>query len=153
EQSTRPLAIPARIARQRGMTIHAAFLERDPVGPQIPLLDDMYSQGAALGDTDGRAMQWSAIAKKDHVADCPVDGQPIEKFRPCFRAPAKIDASRKPPEGPIAAVEIHPVNRMAAPGERLSEPCEKARCHSLQEQKAATGANQRPVHPLRRTYG
>jgi hypothetical protein len=113
------------------MTIDPVLLEGDPIGPQVALLDHVNSQGAALGDADGSAVQRPAIAKQDDVADPLLDDQPIEKVRPFFRTAAKIHRSWQSPECPIASVEINPGNRMAALGERLSETLEKSRRHPL----------------------
>ena len=141
-QRTGAFAIPVWIPRQRGMTVDPAFLEGDPIGPQIALLDHMNSQCAPLGDADGSSVQRPAIAEQDNVADRPLDDQPIEKLRPFFRTAAKIHGSRQPPECSIAAVEINPVNRVAALDERLSETLEKSRRHPLQEKKAPAGLDQ-----------
>ena len=103
------------------------------------------SQRALFGDTDGGAVERPAIAEQDDVADCPLDDQPIEKLRPFFRTAAKIHGSRQPPECPIAPVEINPVNRVAAPDERLSETLEKSRRHPLQEKKPPAGVYQCPA--------
>jgi hypothetical protein len=83
-----------------------------------------------------------AIAEQDDVADRPLDDQPVEKLRPFFRTTAKIHRSRQPPKCSITAVEINPVNRMAALGERLSETLEKSRRHPLQEKKASAKVDQ-----------
>jgi hypothetical protein len=123
------------------MTIDPALLEGDPIGPQVALLDDVNAQCAALGDANGGSVQRPAIAKEDDIADRPLDDQPVEKLWPFFRTAAKIHSSREPPERPVAAVEIHPVNRVATPDERLSETLEKSRCHPLQEKKAPAGVD------------
>ena len=109
--------------------------------------------GAALGDADRRAVQRPAIAEQNDVADRPLDDQPIEELRPFFRTAAKIHGSRQPPECPVAAVEIDPVNRVAALGERLPEALEKSRRHPLQKKKASAGVDQCPAWPLRHVYG
>ncbi len=152
-QRTGAFAIPVRIPRQRRMTIDPAFLEGDPIGPQIALLDHVNSQSAPLGDADGSSVQRPAIAEQNYVADRPVDDQPVEKLRPFFRTAAKIHSARQPPECPIAAVEINPVNRVAALDERLPEALEKSRGHPLQEKKAPAGVDRCPAWPLRRAYG
>ena len=152
-QPTGAFAIPVWIPRQRGMTIDPAFLEGDPIRPQVALLDHVNSQSAPLGDTDGGSVQRPAIAEQNDVADRPLDEQPVEKLRPFFRTAAKIQGSRQPPKCSITAVEINPPNRVAAPDERLPEALEKSRRHPLQEKKPAAGFNQCPAWPLRRTHG
>ena len=124
------------------MAVDPAFLEGDPIRPQIALLDHVNSQCAPLGDADGSSVQRPAIAEQNDVADRPLDDQPIEKLRPFLRTAAKIHGSRQPPECPITAVEINPVNRVAAPDERLTQTLEKSRGHPLQEKKAPAGFDQ-----------
>jgi hypothetical protein len=124
------------------MTVDPAFLEGDPIRPQVALLDDVNSQCAPLGGPDGGSVQRPAIAKQNDVADRPLDYQPIEKLRPFFRTAAKIRGARQPPKCSIAAVEINPVNCVAALDERLPETLEKSRCHPLQEKKAPAGVDQ-----------
>src|SRR5437868_15130233 len=102
----------------------------------------MNSQCASLGDADRSSVQRPAIAEQDNVAARPLDDQPVEKLRPFFRTAAKIHGSRQPPKSSIAAVEINPVNRVAAPDQRLSETLEKSRCHPLQEKKAPAWVDQ-----------
>jgi len=51
-------------------------------------------------------MERPAVTEQDHVADSPVDNQPVEKLRPFGLAAAKIDRSGKPPKHAIATVEI-----------------------------------------------
>jgi hypothetical protein len=113
------------------MTIHAAFFEGYPIGPQIAFFDDMNAQQPLLGDADCRAVQRPAIAEQNDVADRLSDNQLVEKFRPFLRPAAKVDGSRKPPEGPVAAIEIDTVNRVAALGKRPPEALKKTRRHSL----------------------
>ena len=152
-QRTGAFAIPVRIPRQRGVAIDPAFLECDPIRPQIALLDDVNTQPAPLADADGSSMQRPAIAEQNNVADRPLDNQPVEKLRPFFRTAAKIHGTGQPPECAIAAVEINPVNRVAAPDERLPETLEKSRRHPLQEKKAPARVYQCPPWPLRHVYG
>src|SRR6266404_9948149 len=121
------------------MAIDAAFLEGDPIGPQIALLDHVKTQQAGFGDADRRAMQRPTITKEDDVADPLVDHQPLEKLRPFVLAAAKIHRSRKAPERPISAVKINPVDGVAAVCKRSPETLEEACRHSLQKQKAAAG--------------
>jgi hypothetical protein len=123
------------------MTVDPAFLEGDPIGPQIPLLDDVDPQGAGFGDAYRGAVQGPAIAEQDDVADLAFDDQPIEELRPFFRTAAKIRGSRQSPECSVTAIKIYPVNRMAALGERLSEALEEAGRHALEEKKAPPGVN------------
>jgi hypothetical protein len=87
-------------------------------------------------------VQRPAIAEQDNVADRPLDDQSIEKLRPFFRTAAEIHGSRQPPECPVTAVEIDPVNRVAALDEHLPETLEKSRGHPLQEKKAPAGVDQ-----------
>src|SRR5260370_41800391 len=141
-QRTGAFAIPSWIPRQRGMTVDPAFLEGDPIGAQVALLDHVNSQGTPLGDADGSSVQRPAIAKQNDVADRPLDNQPVEKLRPFLRTAAKIHGSRQAPECSIAAVEINPVNRVTAPDESLSETLDKSRCHPLPKKKAPAGADQ-----------
>jgi hypothetical protein len=54
-------------------------------------------------------------------------------------AAAKIHRSGKPPERPISAVKINPVDGVAALRKRPPETLEEACRHSLQKQKAAAG--------------
>src|SRR5689334_4335409 len=130
-QQARAFAVPFRIPRKRGMTIHPAFLKGDPIRPQVTLLDYVNSQRTALGNPYCGAVQRPAIAEQDDVADRPFDDQPIEKFRPLLRTAAKIDASREPPECPVAPIKINPANRVAALGESPTEALEKSRRHPL----------------------
>src|SRR5439155_17370833 len=97
-QSTGAFAIPRRIPRQLGMTIDPAFLEGDPIRPQIALFHYVNSQCARLGDSHGGSVQRPAIAKQNDVADRPLNDQPIEELRPFFRTSAKIHGPWEPPE-------------------------------------------------------
>src|SRR6266404_3719171 len=124
------------------MAIDAAFLEGDPIGPQIALLDHVKTQQAGFGDADRRAMQRPTITKEDDVADPLVDHQPLEKLRPFVLAAAKIHRSRKAPERPISAVKINPMDGVAAVCKRPPETLEEACRHSLQKQKAAAGGRE-----------
>jgi len=124
------------------MTVDPAFLEGDPIRPQVTLLDHVNSQRAPPGDSDRSSVQRTAIAEQNDVADCSIDDQPVEKFRPFFGTAAEIHGSRQPPECPITAVEINPVNCVAALDERLPETLEKSRGHPLQEKKAPAGVDQ-----------
>jgi hypothetical protein len=124
------------------MTIDPTFLEGDPIRPQVALLDHVNSQRAPPGDSDGSSVQRTAIAKQNDVADRSIDDQPVEKLRPFFRTAAEIHGSRQPPKCPITAVEINPVNCVAALDERLPETLEKSRGHPLQEKKAPAGVDQ-----------
>ena len=135
-------------ARDTNPDPEAARNEGDPIRPQIALLDHVNSQRAVLGDPDGRSVQRPAIAEEDNVADRPIEYQPIEKFRPFLRSAAKIHGSRQPPECSITAVEVNPVNRVAALGECVAEALEKSCGHPLQGKKAPAGVSQRPACPL-----
>src|SRR5260370_18001395 len=95
------------------MAIAPAFLEGDPIGSQIALLDHVKTQQAGLGKADCRPMQRPTVTKKDDVADPLADHQPFEKLRPLVLAAAKIHRSGKPPERPISAVKINPVDGVA----------------------------------------
>src|SRR5216683_2867316 len=121
------------------MAIDAAFLKGDPIGPQIALLDHVKTQQTGFGDADCRAVQRPTIPKKDDVADALIDHQPFEKLRPFVLAATKIHRSRKPPERPISAVKINPVDGVAAVRKRPPETLEEACRHSLQKQKTAAG--------------
>src|SRR3984893_12516150 len=124
------------------MAIDPAFLEGDPIEPQIALLDHVKTEQAGLGEADCRPMQRPTITKKDDVADPPADHQPFKELRPLVLAAAKIHRSGKPPERPISAVKINPVDGGAALRKRPPETLEEACRHSLQKQKAAAGGHE-----------
>ncbi len=133
------LTKPVGVFRQCREPVDPALLEGDPVRAHIALLDHMHEEPAPFGDADRGAVQRPAVAKQDDVADRPFGDQAIEKLGPFVFAPAKVDAVGKPPEHSVAAVEVDPVHGMTAPLQRRSEPLEKPRRHSLQEQKTAIG--------------
>ena len=138
-QAQRFLAIPVRVARQRGVAVDPAFLKGDPVRAHIAFFDDVDPHRARLGDADGGAMQRPAVAEQDEIADRLVDHQAIEKFRPFMLAAAKVDRAGPAPERPVAAVEIDPVHGVAARRERGTQIFEKSGRHPLQKEKGAIG--------------
>ncbi len=121
------------------MAVDAAFLEGDPVRAHISFFDDAHADRPRFGDANGRAMQRPAVAEQDEIADCFVDDQTVEKFRPFMLAAAEVDRTRKSPECLVSAVEINAVYGVAPRCERLPETFEKSRRHPLQEQKGAIG--------------
>src|SRR5579872_4534367 len=86
---------------------------------------------------DCGAVHRPAVTEQDDVADRLLYQEPVEEFRPLVLAAPEVDAVGKSPEHTVAAIEVYPVDGVAAFRERRSEPLEKSGRQSLKEQKGA----------------
>ena len=134
-QIARGVQIITRIARQRRVAVHAAVLERDEIGTDIPLLENVDLHPAPLGHLDRGAVERTAIAEQDEIGHLPIVEHAIQKARPAREAATIVDRAGKPPIDLVAAVEIDAMYAVPVAGERVAEPGEERPRKTLKEQK------------------
>lgn len=128
-------AIPVRITRQQRPSIHAISLKRDPVRPDISLLENMNSYSVRCSKRMHMPMYFAAISEHDDVGSRTTRNPLLIPKGQIRTAPAKIVGRFAPAIDQIAAAEIDPLEGVTSIDQLRCKLTKKRRCRSLQCQK------------------
>ena len=125
---------------QPRITIGAAPLVGDPIGPHIAFLKDMHPQPRRLRLCHGNRMDRAGIAVKHDIGDVMGVDQVGKSVRPILNGAAKRDIPRcAEPERAVACVKSDPPDVTARGAQHFGKPMEKGPMGSLQKHKASGG--------------
>ena len=128
--------VDGRIARKRGIGVHAIALQRHVVRPQIAFLEDVEGAAQGLGDPARGLVHRPHLAEHDQGLDALVAHQPLQPQRPALVGAGEVQRTRLAVEQRIAAVEMHLVHPLAMGHQASGQLVEEAPHRPLQQQHA-----------------
>ena len=118
------------------MPVRAAAFIGDPIGAEIPFLEDMDGQAARFGDGHGFEVDRSGIAIKHQIGHAFVRDQALQMAGPVLdRASIGEIALPVMPERAVALVEADAPDICARGPQHPAKPVEERPMWALQEQK------------------
>ncbi len=119
------------------MSRHTVWLDRQPVRPQIAMLDNMYPDAQSLADFSGSRVIITAVTEHDDIRHRVVTRECLKVIGPLALFSTKEDAFLRPPKNNIAKTEIDAFDASARCLQPVRNESEKWRGGTLKEEKSA----------------
>ena len=122
------------VKRQRGIAVHAVFLQRHEVGPDIAFLKHMYPQPAQPRHLVSGGVIGAAIAVQDQIGNAVLHNEIVKEQRPVTERAAIVGRLARPIDL-VAAVDVDPHRLMTAYAQRVGKHGEEGSMGALQKEE------------------
>ncbi|WP_226951368.1 hypothetical protein [Rhizobium terrae] len=127
---------------------HAVRFDRQPIGPEIAVLEDMDAKPLADAEFGRPCMEVSPITQHDDVCYFVIADVAFKIHRPFIRTAAKKVAFLRPPKDHISEADADFPHRSALLFKRFGQQAEKWRGGALEKQERAGFHVTQPVRMI-----